>query len=368
MTLARLVCGIALATALLVAPMAASFAADAAADASCPKADAPPVRSARAALEQEPEALEPRLALSAALRDQGCYAAAVQVLEEGEEMHGGNEEFQARLRTARSNVSEQQYIEGLGRAEEAAKAQRNLLRCTQLSDLAACDEALKLRPNDAQILAAQGDALMKAGRPVEAAAAYRRAAGIDPANRTLAARISAADEQRARLATECNTGTGAAAVQACDAALVRGAADEFAIQRRKGLLLQSMGESSRALDAYIAAESLKSGDRSVALAIVSLTDDGRRHDAMALAARGSALFTLGRGSEAAAALRQARTLAPGLPNISRKLAAAESLAQKQPRPAAPQAATVASTAAKPAAAAPPPARRYSNDAPATQSH
>ena len=265
------------------------------------------------------------------------------VLEEGEALHGRNEEFQARLRTARSNVSEQQYIEGLGRAEEAAKAQRNLLRCAQLSDLAACDEALKERPNDPQILAAKGDALLKASRPAEAAVAYRRAAELDPANRALAARIATAEEQRARLASECSTGKGAAAVRACDAALIRGAPDEFSIQRRKGLLLQSMGESSRALDAYIAADAVKSGDRSVALAIVSLTEDGKQLDAMALAARGSALLTLGRGGDAAAALRQARALSPGLPDLSRKLAAAERLAQTEPRPTAPPAAAVAAT-------------------------
>jgi hypothetical protein len=366
MTVARYPGGMALAAMLLVAPLAQTLAADAPAEASCPQGTAAPVRAARAELEREPEALESRLALSAALRDQGCYAAAVQVLEEGEALHGDNEEFQARLRTARSNVNEQQYIEGLGRAEEAAKSQRNLLRCAQLSDLAACDEALKERPNDAQILAAQGDALLKANRPAEAAAAYRRAAVIEPANRTLAAKITAAEQQRARLAQECSTGSGAAAVQACDAALVRGAADEFAIQQRKALLLQSMGETSRALDAYIAADSVKSGNRSVALAIVSLTDDGKRRDAIALAARGSALLTLGRGRDAAAALRQAQALAPGLPDLGRKLAAAERLARAEPQQTAAPSARVAATES--ATAAKSPARRYSNDAPATQSH
>ena len=241
-----------------------------------------------------------------------------------------------------------------------------MLRCAQLSDLTACDEALKGRPNDPQILAAKGDALMKAGRPAEAAVAYRRAAELDPANRALTARISTAEEQRARLVSECSTGKGAAAVQACDAALIRGAPDEFSIQQRKGMQLQSMGESSRALDAYIAADTVKSGDRSVALAIVSLTEDGKQLDAIALAARGSALLTLGRGSEAAIALRQARALAPGLPDLNRKLAAAERLAQNEPRPTVAPAAAVAATARAPVAK--PPARRYSNDAPATQSH
>ena len=281
-------------------------------------------------------------------------------------MHGPNEEFQARLRMARSNVSEQQYIEGLGRAEEAAKVQRNQLRCAQLSDLTACDDALKERPNDSKILAAKGDALLKAGRPAEAAVTYRRASVIEPANGTLAAKISAAEQQRARLATECSSGDGAAAVQACDAALIRGAADEFSIQQRKGLLLQGMGESSRALDAYIAADSVKSGDRSVALAIVSLTEDGQRRDAMALAARGSALLTLGRGRDAADALRQARTLEPKLPDLNRKLAAAERLARAEPQRTAAPVVAVAATAS--AAVKQPPPRRYSNDAPATQSH
>jgi tetratricopeptide (TPR) repeat protein len=358
MTLARLACRISCAAMLLAAPIAQAQTA------SCPPGDTPTVREARAALNREPEALEPLLALSSALRDEGCYEAAVHVLEEGEAMHGRDEEFQARLRTARSNVSEQHYIEGLGRAEEAARAQRNLLRCAQLSDLAACEEALKGRPNDPQILAAQGDALLKAGRPAEAAAAYRRATAIEPQNRALAAKISSAEQQRARFVSDCNGGSGATALQACDAALVRGAADEFAIQRRKGLLLQGMGESSRALDAYIAADSVRSGERSVALAIVSLTEDGNRNDAIALAARGSALLALGRGTDAAAALRQARALSPGLPDLGRKLAAAERLARTEPRPAA---APVAVAATQPVPARPP-ARRYSNDAPATQSH
>ena len=127
-----------------------------------------------------------------------------------------------------------------------------------------------------------------------------------------------------------------------------------------------MGESSRALDAYIAADSVKSGDRSVALAIVSLTDDGKQRDAIALAARGSALLTLGRGSDAAAALRQARALAPGLPDLSRKLAAAERLAQTEPQRTAAQWPRSPRTAARGGRTTP--ARRYSNDAPATQSH
>jgi hypothetical protein len=64
-------------------------------------------------------------------------------------------------------------------------------------------------------------------------------------------------------------------------------------------------------------------------------------------------------------LRQARALSPGLPDLGRKLAAAERLARTEPQPAAPPAAVAANV---PPAAAPTPARRYSNDAPTTRSH
>ena len=257
------------------------------------------------------------------------------------------------------NVSEQHLIEEVKRASAAARAERNLLRCAQLSDLAACDEAVEGRPNDPQILVARGDALLKAGRPVEAAAAFHRAVEIKLASDALPARIAAAEQQRAKLAAVCTTGSGAAAVQACDAALVKGGADEFTIQRRKGGLLQRMGESSRALDAYMAAETVKPGDRAVAVAIVALTERGKRRDAIALEARGSAFLTLKRFSDAATVLRQAKALSPDLPDVNKKLAAAERLARTQPQ-----------RAERPAvetAVAEPPARVYSNEAPTSQS-
>lgn len=260
---------------------------------------------------------------------------------------------------AQGNLSEPQLIEAVNRAAAAARAERNLLRCTQLSDIAACDETVAGRPDDPQILVARGDALLKANRPVEAAAAFRRAVEIKLASDALPARIAAAEQLRAKLATDCTTGSGAVAVQACDAALVRGGADEFTIQRRKGRLLQNMGESSRALDAYIAADTVKPADRAVAVAIVALTERGKRRDAIALEARGSAFLTLKRFSEAAAVLRQAKALSPELPDVNKKLAAAERLARTQPRRAEPPAAETA--------AAEPPARVYSNEAPTSQS-
>ena len=97
--------------------------------------------------------------------------------------------------------------------------------------------------------------------------------------------------------------------------------------RRRGILLQSLDEPDKALDAFIAANVLKQNDKSVALAIVALTDSTGRKDAMALAARGSALLTLGRATEALQALRRAEALAPALPKLKAQVAQAEQAAR-----------------------------------------
>ena len=127
----------------------------------------------------------------------------------------------------------------------------------------------------------------------------------------------------------CTEGEGMAALQACKNVLMKGAPNEFEMTVRIALLQQSTNQAPQALDSYIAANSLKPGDKGVALAILALLDSTQRKDAMALAARGSSLLTLGRGHEAVAALRQAKALEPELPGIDRELTAAESLSRTE---------------------------------------
>jgi tetratricopeptide (TPR) repeat protein len=152
--------------------------------------------------------------------------------------------------------------------------------------------------------------------------------------------------------------------------LVRGANDEFAIQKRIAILLQADNQLAPALDAYLAANALKRDDRSVALAIVTLSDSTGRNDALTLAARGSALLTLGRAREAVPVLRQAQSLAPGVGEIKTQLATAERLARAEARPAPAanpsEPLALAATTLSPAVA--PPARTYSNAAEPTRSH
>jgi tetratricopeptide (TPR) repeat protein len=287
------------------------------------------VSDAKAGLERDPSLLEPRLRFADALIDQGCYKEAVPVLETGQALFPRSSELQSRLRAARSMLSEEHFFEGLGNAQEAAKLQRNLLRCTKVADVGACDEALRSKPGDPQLTVAKGDALLQGGHPAESLLVYRRAAELVPGDEGIKAKLATAESERETLVSRCEGGAGTAAVDACEAALLHGATDEFTLLRRKGIVLQSMDRPAPALDSFIAANILQQGDKSVALAIVALTDSTGRKDALALAARGSALLTLGRVTESLSALNQAQTLAPGLPGIKSQLALAEKQARAE---------------------------------------
>jgi tetratricopeptide (TPR) repeat protein len=287
------------------------------------------VTDAWAAFKSHPNELERQLAIADALIDQGCYKEAVPVLEAGLAQRPRSSELQSRLRAARSMLSEEHFFEGLGNAQETAKLQHSVMRCTKLSDVSACDDALHMKPEDPQLIIAKGDALAHGGRPADAILVYLHAAGLLPSDEEVKSKLSAAEAQREALVSQCQGNADTPAADACQAALLRGSPDEFALLRRRGILLQSLGEPDKALDAFIAANVLKQNDKSVALAIVALTDSTGRKDAMALAARGSSLLTLGRATEALQTLRRAEALAPALPKLKAQVAQAEQAAREE---------------------------------------
>jgi tetratricopeptide (TPR) repeat protein len=291
----------------------------------CPNPREIPGAAAPAAeLEHAPDRLDSRLALAAVLMERGCYAEVVAVVEAGQAFHPRAGELQLLLRDARSNLAEQAYFDGLEEAEAAAKVRRNLLRCLQLADVAACDAALEARPDDSQILAAKGDALAAGGKLGDALAAYGRVLEIAPDNTVAVAGVEAVEKKRADALAACfATAGGADALSGCELALIPGAPDEFDIQQRRGLLFQRTGDNARALDAYLAAADLRRDDRATAAAVVALADSTGRSDYVTLVARGAALTTLDRPADAIRVLRRARSLAPDLEAAPPLLAAAE---------------------------------------------
>lgn len=323
----------ALAVALCLACGAGTARAhDHAKDGACAAATMQPALvSARESLQRAPDALKPRLGLADLLAEAGCYEDAVHVLEDGIATHARSDELQTRLRTVRSLISERQFFDGLDKAELEAKLSRNVLRCTRFADVDACDQALAMKPDDTAVLLARGDALLKAQRPLEALDAYRRVAALDPANADATAKANAAQAMRRAIEERCISAEGEAALGACRSILARGAANEFDLLRRIGVLQQAANQPSQALDTYIAANSIRRGDKAVALAIVALVDSTGRSDALALAARGSSLVTLGRVREGISSMQQAAALTPGLPGISEQLTAAQRLLRQEER-------------------------------------
>ncbi len=143
-------------------------------------ASEPAIADARARANREPNDLRASFALADAWSDAGCFTDAVNVLQGATVTHPQNAELQTRLRVAKSLVGEEHFFEDLDRADMQAKLKRAAFRCSSLSDLDACAEALRLKPDDSALLVAQGDALMHAKRAADALSRYRRAAGLTP--------------------------------------------------------------------------------------------------------------------------------------------------------------------------------------------
>jgi tetratricopeptide (TPR) repeat protein len=365
---------------LVIGLCRAAWPHEAASPAACQAAaEQPAIVEAKAALDASPTDLRAGLKLADAWGDAGCFSDALQVLQGAEALHPGNKELQARLRVARSLVSEQGYFDSMDLAAKNATLSRATFRCAKLADVNSCDDALKMKPNDPDLLIAKADSLVQLKRPGEAIGIYRAALPLLADRGAVDAKIALAESQRRSFLDTCTTKTGDAAMRACESARLPGAPDEVTVFRRRGMLLQADNQLSPALDAYMAAARLDPSDHSVALAIVSLSDSTGRQDALTLEARGHALVTLGRPSEALAPLRQALRLAPDLVEAKAdlRLAALSSKSNRAERPAADgnggsvgdKSATVGPAPIMAAANAGAPApRRYSNVAPVSRTN
>jgi tetratricopeptide (TPR) repeat protein len=316
---------------LLLTLLASSRVAVAASESTCVNGGQqnPDIAAGKTALQRSPTQLGKRMELANLLEKAGCYDEAVHLLEEGQKYNPYSPALLFGLRRARNMVKEEHYLGGIDQAEASPRLIRKMERCMREREVAACDEILSQQPNNTKILIAKGDALVEAHRPAEASKAYIRASELAPNNTALTGKLQALQSQRQALLKRCTDGDGDAALQACKSVLVKGAPNEFETTVRMALLQQSTNQASQALDSYIAANSLRHGDKGVALAILALLQSTQRKDAIALAARGSSLVTLGRAHEALAPLRQAKALEPELPDIDQQIKTAEALAQTE---------------------------------------
>jgi cytochrome c-type biogenesis protein CcmH/NrfG len=76
----------------------------------------------------------------------------------------------------------------------AAIASAAIERCRTRGSLDACDDAIRRNPRDPTLLAAMGDAQMRAKRPADAVRSYERAAALAPDMPGIHQKVSAAQE------------------------------------------------------------------------------------------------------------------------------------------------------------------------------
>jgi predicted Zn-dependent protease len=158
-------------------------------------ASAPAIADARAQANREPNDLRASFALADAWSDAGCFSDAVDVLQSATANHPESAELQTRLRVAKSLVGEERFFEDLDRADMQARLKRAAFRCSSLSDLDACAEALRLKPDDPVLLISQGDALMRAKHAADALDRYRRAAALTPDLQDIGEKIKLAESE-----------------------------------------------------------------------------------------------------------------------------------------------------------------------------
>ncbi len=87
------------------------------------------------------------------------------------------------------------FFDHLDRGGAAARLRQASAQCIDQHELDACDDALRLKPDDPALLIAQGDALLRAKRPADAIERYRLAAVIAPGEHEVAAKLAAAEGQ-----------------------------------------------------------------------------------------------------------------------------------------------------------------------------
>lgn len=240
------------------------------------------VQACRQELRNRPGDREIRLALSDAYLSLKRYEEAVAVLQEGVEHFPGDETIKRQLILAESYLEEQRWIENQKRKQDALQSsdkadtqiRLSMIRCNKLKGeaaLAACNDGLKLAPGHPGLLAGRANVWMTMERYGRAIADYQASLTAAPGNREAAKQLRLAQVKRKVQATHCLDGTGQKALDACEAALLVGAADEFSIRKQQAKLLHAAGQDKAALNAYRAASRLNPTDKQVKQALAAMT-------------------------------------------------------------------------------------------------
>ncbi len=244
------------------------------------------VAACRRALRDSPGDLDLRLALSDAYMSVRRYEDAVVVLREAFEFAPGDDTIKRQLALAESYLEEQRWIEKREQSagalqatgKTAAEIRLSIIRCSKLQGenaIAACNEGLQLSPGNADLLIGRGNAWLGMDQPGNAAADYQAALAAVPGNREAGKQLRLAAAKRKVKVAQCLQGAGQRALDACNAALLKGADDEFSVRKQQARLLHGLERDEEALRAYQAAARLNPADPDVTRALAVWSPESR---------------------------------------------------------------------------------------------
>jgi tetratricopeptide (TPR) repeat protein len=239
-----------------------------------PCADASqPGTTCAAAVRDDALDVNARLSLCQAQADAGELAEATITLQRGLEICGQRRNVCNALKLALSNVRElrmereqQSDPDDLRRTEEAL---RSYCRGPIATDrtIAACYQLIASNDDDGQLHLALGEKLQKREQPARAILSLRKAQAALGDTAAISKALADAERQRSVILAEC---LQQGSLDSCDAALLPGAEDEYAVQRQRGLLLAATDRHEQALRAFLTASSLRREDKETARAIIAI--------------------------------------------------------------------------------------------------
>lgn len=224
----------------------------------CVEADNP-VSACRSRLEANPTNLAVRGSLCDAHLDQSNHDAALAVLESGFSVHAGDRFATDLLERMRSNVNESRTYVASQSATDNARIRYLVLRCLNVGDLSACDEASTLDPDNADAHAGKGSILLEQGDPVGAIVALRRSLELNENQPAIADQLAAAEAERSAQLTACLQGNS---VPVCRALLIEDDPRNYDIYYHIGDILYAEGQYRDAAAAFRSAHAAREDDSS----------------------------------------------------------------------------------------------------------
>lgn len=162
----------------------------------------PAVVACKHALEKAPNDLKLHLKLGDLLLKLERYGEAAVVFQKAGVLYPENQKVKYKFEIAKSLQDEREWLEKrkddmadkIAGPNETARIELNRIRCTRFKGskaLAACDKALKTKPNDPVLHYSRGKSLLEMGRIEKAKEAFTMALRFDPDNREYLLKLAA---------------------------------------------------------------------------------------------------------------------------------------------------------------------------------